>query len=331
MEIRVRLTRPLALDAALRLQGLTVLLGESGAGKTTLLKAVAGLVPADESPWHGLAPERRPVGYLPQHYALFPHLSALDNVSFPMASLARDDRAREARRLLARLGVAALEARRPRELSGGEQQRVALARALARRPELLLLDEPTSALDPPTREEVTGHLLDVIADTGIPALVATHDVALARVAHRVAVLAGGEIAQAGAPHDVLARPATLAVARLVGARTLLPCTIHECAGGLVTLHTPLGPLRTPAPAWARAPSPAWMAVHPADVRRADESAMNAFTARLERPARGGLPARLRADGPSGAELFAAGVEGAPGDVLRLAIDAERVLLFPAGD
>jgi molybdate transport system ATP-binding protein len=331
VEIRVRLRRPLALDATLRLEGLTVLLGESGAGKTTLLKAVAGLVPAVASPWHGLAPERRPVGYLPQHYALFPHLTALGNVAFPMASLPRAERRHEARRLLARLGLAALEARHPRELSGGEQQRVALARALARRPELLLLDEPTSALDPPTREEVTGQLLDVIADTGIPALVATHDVALARVAHRVAVLTGGEIAQQGAPDDVLARPATLPVARLVGARTVLPCTVHARTDGLVILHTPLGPLRAPAPVWARARSAAWIAMRPADVRPAGASATNVFTARLERSARGGLPARLRVDGTPDAELFAADVAGAPGDVVRLTIDAEHVLLFPAGE
>ncbi len=123
MEIHYRLTHPIALEARFRIEGLTVLFGPSGAGKTTLLKVIAGLLPAEGSPFEGVPVERRPVGYMPQHYALFPHLTALGNVAFPLAQLQRAPRDARAMELLRRMGIAQLAARYPRELSGGEQQR----------------------------------------------------------------------------------------------------------------------------------------------------------------------------------------------------------------
>ena len=228
-----------------------MLLGPSGSGKTSLLKALAGLLPAEGTPWPGVPPERRPVGYLPQHYALFPHLDALRNVAFPLPRGPRVERERRARELLERVGMAGLADRRPRELSGGEQQRVALARALARRPELLLLDEPTSALDASTRDAVLGALQGLLRAVELPALVVTHDPAVAQVADRMAVLLDGRVVQQGTPTEVFTRPRDRAVARLVGFRNLFPGTVAEVLADRAWLATPAGRLRVEPQPWLR--------------------------------------------------------------------------------
>jgi ABC-type Fe3+/spermidine/putrescine transport system ATPase subunit len=246
MDVRYRLRRPVALEADLEIEGLTVLLGPSGAGKTSLLKALAGLLPAEGTPWSGLPPERRPVGYLPQHWALFPHLSALRNVAFPLGRLRRPERERRARELLERVGIPELADRLPRELSGGEQQRVALARALAREPELLLLDEPTSALDSATRDTILAALQGLLRAVGVPALVVTHDAAVAQAADRMAVLLRGRVVQQGTPGEVFTRPCDLETARLVGFRNLFPGTVAEVDAERVWLDTPAGRLRAEA-------------------------------------------------------------------------------------
>lgn len=219
MRIDYRLQRPLALDVTLEVAGFTVLLGLSGAGKTTLLKALAGLIPGVGTPYGGIPPQLRPVGYMPQGYALFPHLAVWRNVAFALRGThaARYARARD---LLARVGLAELAERDPRTLSGGQMQRVALARALARQPELLLLDEPTNALDAATRDRVLEELRALINQLGVPALVATHDPHLAAIGDRVAVLARGAIVQQDSPALVFDYPATSHVARLVGFQNL---------------------------------------------------------------------------------------------------------------
>jgi molybdate transport system ATP-binding protein len=266
VEIHYRLTHPIALEARFRIEGLTVLFGPSGAGKTTLLKVIAGLLPAEGSPFEGVPVERRPVGYMPQHYALFPHLTALGNVAFPLAQLQRAPRDARAMELLRRMGIAQLAARYPRELSGGEQQRVALARALARDPELLLLDEPTSALDVPTREEIAEELLKLIETLGIPALVVTHDPLLAQLSQRLVVMMDGSVIQHGAADEVFQRPASVQVARLVGFRNLFSGTVREISPPWLCLATPLGSVRAPAPEWARAGEEVWWGIRPEHVR-----------------------------------------------------------------
>lgn len=244
MEIAYRLTRPLALDVTLDIRGLTVLLGASGAGKTSLLRAIAGLIPASGSPFGNLPVQSRRIGYLPQHYALFPHLSALGNVAFPLYSYRRAERERRAAELLASLGVAHCAARRPHALSGGEQQRVALARALAREPRLLLLDEPLSAVDAPTAAEIVGWLSRTIAEIGIPTLAATHDPMVAAAAERIAILDGGRIIQQGDRAAVLDAPVSVAAARLLGFSNLLPASAQS-AGGHPRITCPLGDLPLP--------------------------------------------------------------------------------------
>jgi len=209
-----------ALPAA---SGVTVVIGPNGAGKSTLLKCLLGaLKPTQGSIELGDRPlfragsvnvptEERRLGYLPQRYALFPHMTVAANVGFGV----RDKRERSAKvaALLADLALAKLASRKTRALSGGESQRVALARALAIDPLALLLDEPMAALDAGTRGAVREFLRDRLADLEISTLIVSHDLADAEaLADRVAVLEDGRITQVGALAELRANPATEFVA-----------------------------------------------------------------------------------------------------------------------
>lgn len=245
LAISYRLERPVRLDVQFDLRGLTVLLGASGEGKTVLLQAIAGLLPAAGTPFGGLPPQRRPVGYLPQGFGLFPHLRAWENVAYPLPR--GRDRRGQAMALLARLGMARLAERRPEALSGGQQQRVALARALARAPEVLLLDEPTSALDPATRDEVLAELASDLRRLKIPTLAVTHDPHVAGMADWIAVMAHRRIVQQGTPAEVFARPASREAARLVGVRNVLSGIVRAVASPWAIVDVAGVALRAPAP------------------------------------------------------------------------------------
>lgn len=236
MRIDYHIERPVRLEACFEVEGFTVLLGQSGAGKTTLLRAVAGLLPARGEPFGGLSPQHRAIGYLPQGYALFPHLRAWENVAFALPR--GPQRRAQAIELLARVRLAQVADHYPSVLSGGQQQRVALARALARKPQLLLLDEPTSALDAATRDEVMAELISEMHEFGLPALAVSHDPHLAMLADRVAVMSGRRIVQQGTPEEVLSRPASVAVARLLGHRNLFTARVarHEPGMGTTVLQ-----------------------------------------------------------------------------------------------
>ncbi|GGA46277.1 ABC transporter ATP-binding protein [Dyella nitratireducens] len=217
MRIDYRIEHPVALHATFDVEGFTVLLGASGEGKSLLLRAIAGLTPAQGEPFGGMAPQHRAVGYLPQGYALFPHLNAWQNVAFALRGA---QRRAQASQLLERVHMAAFAERYPGTLSGGQQQRVALARALARRPQLLLLDEPTSALDPVTRDDVIAELIGEVHEFGIPALAVSHDPHLAAVADRLVLMHGRHIIQIGSPGEVNANPIDGSAARLLGHRNV---------------------------------------------------------------------------------------------------------------
>lgn len=242
--------RAFALDVALDVEPgrCLALTGPSGAGKTTVLQIVAGLLRPDvgrvacgDELWldtsrgRNLPPERRRVGVVFQDYALFPHLSARDNVAFGMAGSARSERRRRAQDALDRLGVGALAAARPGDLSGGERQRVALARALAPEPHALLLDEPLAALDARNRARAAHELQRTLAAAEVPVLLVTHDFGeAALLATDVAVLDGGRVVQRGAPDLIAAAPASAFVADLVGA-SVLTGTARAGADGLTTV------------------------------------------------------------------------------------------------
>jgi len=213
VNVHYLLKAPIALDVQFEVRGFTALLGFSGSGKTSLLKALAGLLPATGSPWAALPAQKRPVGYMPQGSALFPHLSVLENVAF---ALRGKERLPLAQKLLEELGLGHLAARNAAKISGGEAQRVALARALARRPELLLLDEPSAALDAATRDAVLAQLIESIEASGIPALAATHDPGIAMLADWLVLLADGQIIQQGRPRKLFNAPETVTAAKLLG-------------------------------------------------------------------------------------------------------------------
>ncbi|MDQ1660222.1 MAG: iron(III) transport system ATP-binding protein [Blastococcus sp.] len=214
------------------------LLGPSGSGKSTLLSAAAGfLVPAAGTVRIGGAlvagagrpvpPERRDLAMVFQSYALWPHLSALDTVAYPVRrrGIGREEAHAEARGILERLGIAALADRRPAELSGGEQQRVGLARALARRPSLYLFDEPTAHLDTVVRGVFLEELDSRQRDTGAAAVYATHDAEEALgLADRVALLHEGRLLQVGTPQQVYDEPVDRFAARLTGPASVVRAT-----------------------------------------------------------------------------------------------------------
>src|SRR3984885_8067252 len=208
-----RLTQPIALHASFAINGFTALLGRSGAGKSSLIKALAGLIHAAGTPWAGLPPEAREIGYLPQNAALFPHLTVLENVAYPLRGSDRFDRARA---LLDELGLLDFALRPATQLSGGQAQRIALARALAHRPKLLLLDEPSSGLDATTRDATFTWLIDTLDARGVPALAATHDPGLAGFADWMVLLAEQKIIREGTPRSLFADPGSVAAAELLG-------------------------------------------------------------------------------------------------------------------
>lgn len=227
--------------------GITAILGPSGGGKTTALRCLAGLarpqsgsircgpeVWFDSSANVHLRPQQRGIGYLFQEAAMFPHLTAAANVGY---ALPRRERATRVAELLAAFGLAELAHRYPRELSGGQRQRVALARAVAGNPQAYLLDEPLAALDAPTRERLRPELRRRLLDTGRPCVLVTHDRTDAiAIADRIAVLIDGAIVQVGPVPTVFARPASAAVAELVGVETVLPGRVREVRDGLATVE-----------------------------------------------------------------------------------------------
>ena len=218
---------------------LVALLGPSGCGKTTTLRMIAGLERPDAGrilvngqDVTSLPPHRRRMGVVFQSYALFPHMTVLDNVAFGlrMAGLDRLGRTAKALAGLDLVGLREHGQKRPAQLSGGQQQRVALARALAIEPEILLLDEPLSALDAKLREELRVEMRIIQRRVGTTCVFVTHDQAEAlAMADQVAVMQSGRIAQLGTPEDVFERPATPFVAEFVGRSARLPGTVEGAA------------------------------------------------------------------------------------------------------
>jgi len=226
------------------------LLGPSGCGKTTCLRIAAGLERLERgdvrvagrrvagSGVH-VPPEERRVGLVLQDYALFPHMSVEANVAFGIAGLAKAERRRRVRALLAQVGLQAYAKSYPHQLSGGQQQRVALARALAPEPDVMLMDEPFSGLDVTMRAQVRDETVAVLRRRRAPTLIVTHDPdeALA-VADRIAIMRAGAIVQIGTPEEVYLEPADPFVMTFFGAPNRLTGTVDESGG----VETPFGRL-----------------------------------------------------------------------------------------
>ena len=222
------------------------LLGPSGCGKTTLLRLAAGLETPNKgqillqdqivsSPDHSLAPEKRGIGFMFQDYALFPHLSVIQNVLFGLKTRGSAAIAR-AMDTLEQTGIDDLADVYPHELSGGQQQRVALARALAPNPKVILLDEPYAGLDSRLRERIRDQMLHVLKAAGTAALMVTHDAEEAMfMSDRIVVLREGEIEQAGRPVNLYCQPKSAFVAEFFGEVNRLEGVVKDRK-----IQTPLG-------------------------------------------------------------------------------------------
>lgn len=234
LKVRLTNTAPIPLDVQFDCAPgeLVALVGPSGSGKTSVLRAIAGLLKtpnlqgqitvndrvwfdasSKQKPIFNLSPQDRRVGLVFQNYALFPHLTAIQNVAIS----ADNTTATAINDAFKRLGLVGLEHRLPGELSGGQQQRVALARALARDPAVLLLDEPFSAVDAPSRIRLYRELANLRSSMSTPMVLVTHDLHEARrLADRVVILDGGVTLQSGTPEQIFSRPRNARVAALVG-------------------------------------------------------------------------------------------------------------------
>lgn len=223
------------------------LLGPSGSGKTTLLRIAAGLedvqtgrVIIDGSvasePGRAIPPENRGVGLVFQDFALFPHLSIVDNVAFGLKALKRKQAREEAVRLLALVGLKDYADAYPHQLSGGEQQRVALARAFAPRPRILLMDEPFSGLDARLRDAVREETVALLRDSRSTAVIVTHDPEEAlRVGDHIALMRKGRLVQHGTGHELYYQPESYFAAQF-----FTELNSFSCKAGAVGISTPLG-------------------------------------------------------------------------------------------
>jgi molybdate transport system ATP-binding protein len=241
LQVELRNQIPMVLDASFECAPgeLVALVGPSGCGKTSLLRGIAGLlksrtlsgrVAVGHSVWFDsergveLSPQQRRTGLVFQHYALFPHLSAAENVAIGR----RAGTHTSVGELFARMGLAGLEHRRPAQLSGGQQQRVALARALAGEPKVLLLDEPFSAVDAPSRQTLYHELAALRQTLSMPMVLVTHDLSEARrLADRVVIVDAGHALQSGPPAQVFASPRNARVAELVGIQNHFQGTFYK--------------------------------------------------------------------------------------------------------
>ena len=234
--------------------GVTVLFGPSGSGKTLVLDSLAGFVRPDDGRillddailFDGatgvhLPPRVRNCGYVFQNYALFPHMTLRENLAFAAERRPRLERHRRVNEMLERFRIADAAGRKPHEVSGGQRQRCSIARALIGAPRLLLLDEPAQGLDAPLRAEFYDTLRQVRADFKTPVLLVTHDLdECFELGEEMIVLHEGRIVQSGAPAEILDRPASVEVARLLGAFNLLPGQIRALDPGRSTSRVQIG-------------------------------------------------------------------------------------------
>ena len=329
------------LDLTIRGGEFVALLGPSGCGKTTALNSLAGLLPLtsgeivlDGRRIDTLPPEKRGFGMVFQNYALFPHLTVRANIAFGL-KMRGVSKAETVRRVDAVLGLVHLTEqahKHPGQLSGGQQQRVAIARAIVMEPPLVLMDEPLSNLDAALRLEMRSEIRRIHQEFGLTTLYVTHDQEEAlSLADRLVVLHEGRVSQIGTPADLYEHPANPHVAAFMGYRNLLPLTVTQAdaqgaaaAGRGLTVHgTAVGTEQLTQG------QSVTVAIRPEDLRiaEADEQALGEAVAEVveyhgrvlhvEALTREGDRIHLKSSG-----------QVRPGDVLSVAVDAERALFFP---
>ena len=313
-------------------------LGPSGCGKTTVLRMIAGF----ETPSSGtirvggedvtaLSASRRRIGMVFQSYALFPNMTASENVAFGLKVAGMDRQTIDARvkEMLSLISLDHLADRYPYQLSGGQQQRVSLARALAPSPKLLLLDEPLSALDAKIRVSLRDDIRRIQRELGITTIFVTHDQEEAlSLSDRVVLINAGRIEQEGTPREVYQRPVSPYASNFFGAANLVPVTIVPDGA---TMAAQLADGQRIALVAAARPGPATLSVRQEDIAI---EAGDAPGLAGEVRARVYLGARIRyvvrVGGVELKVLAPSDVERKAGDTVRLSVDAARVLVMPAG-
>lgn len=322
-----------------------VLLGPSGCGKTTTLRAIAGLetidtgvIAIDERPVQDLTPGERDIAFVFQLFALYPHLSAFDNIAFPLRATgeSKAEIERKVRAVAASLQIEPLLVKRPSQLSGGDMQRVAIGRALVRRPKALLMDEPIGALDAKLREDMRAELKRLHIENGTTSVYVTHDqIEAMALADRVAVMNDGVLQQVGPPSEVYLNPANLFVAQFVGSPVMnvLPAEIAgDGTDATVRLAGAEG-FRIPsavADLVARGQA-AMLGIRPEGVRlsRDPGEGLRPVEAHLIEPLGAYDIVDLKLGDTFLKARTASGYVGAPGDTVYAGLDPEQVHFFDA--
>jgi putative spermidine/putrescine transport system ATP-binding protein len=345
--------RPVVKDLSLTAEPgeIISLLGPSGCGKTTTLRVVAGIIrPALGDVWLDarrvthLPSHRRNVGMVFQNYALFPHMSVIENVLFglKMHSVPASQRTARALQALEFLQLAPFAGAYPDQLSGGQQQRAALARTLVVQPAVLLLDEPLSALDRQLRDVMRTELRGLLKQVGITTVIVTHDQQEAlTLADRVAVMREGEIEQIGAPRDIYHRPANRFVASFIGQTNYLSGRVLTTVGGLMTVSIGGTTVKTQGAGRLPVGDRVDVAIRPEAISIAAEDAREApernyLTARLCREVFIGDSVQLHFELSDKASVVVTAASGAdsaltlqPGRQFQLSWPLGRSIAFPA--
>jgi putative spermidine/putrescine transport system ATP-binding protein len=311
-------------------------LGVSGSGKSSLLRTLAGLQPTfrgtvlvNGQDVSALPPERRNIVYLHQEPVLFPHLSVLENVAFPMTIRGVERRAALVRAFewMQRLHTGELAGFFPQSLSGGQRHRVALARALCADPAVLLLDEPLASLDPAVRREVRTALQEARAASGAAMLLVTHDLddALSVATHLCSIERFGNLSTPATPSEMLAQPPSLETARVLGVFAELPGRVAMTSSGPVFQW--IGGV-LPAPGGETGDAVAFVRAHEIELHHGDASDTSALTVTTRRD--GVHESTLTLRNAAGEEVQArvgSAVSASPGDVVQLVVHTARI--FPA--
>ena len=219
------------------------MLGPSGSGKTTSLRAIAGFIQPtagrlliDGRDMTGVPPQKRNIGMMFQDYALFPHMTVLENVAYPLETrgIRRAEREKRSMEMLEIVGLAHCAKRYPKEMSGGQQQRVALARALVFKPDIVLLDEPMAALDKKLRGQMQIEIMHITRQVGATVVSVTHDQEEALVmSDRIAIFKDGRLEQIGSPNELYQQPCSEFVADFIGEANLLRGQVRALPEGVV--------------------------------------------------------------------------------------------------
>ncbi len=318
---------------------LVTLLGPSGCGKTTTLRLIAGLESATEGriliggeDVTHLSATYRKVSMVFQSYALFPHMSVIENVAYGLtvSGIPREKAHAKAEEGLEMVGLKGFGQRLPSELSGGQQQRVAVARAIVLEPEVLLLDEPLSNLDAKLRRRVREEIRQIQQDLGLTTVYVTHDQEEAMaVSDRIIVMRNAEIAQAGTPHDLYERPNSAFIADFIGDANLADCEVIAAEESETKLN--LGGREITLPHGAAITGPARLVLRPNDLALTSEPGPLAFPATVSYVAYLGNQIQYTVQSEFG-EIFVISPPVAQpfgvGDQVFVEIDPQKALLVP---